>query len=156
MSTLMPPGLKQALYAACERLIQDRIAVTEAAMRAAQESANSETKSSAGDKYETGRAMAQNERDRHAVQLHETRRLLAELGRIDPTVPCDTVRPGALVTTSLGRFFVATSAGKLSVAGEEEWVAMSAAAPLATALAGHRAGDEVVFNGRPVRVLAVA
>ncbi|PJJ47908.1 3-oxoacyl-ACP synthase [Hymenobacter chitinivorans] len=145
---------KQALYALCEQYVQDRLNTVLAAVQAAQESANSETKSSAGDKYETGRAMAQNERDRNLVQLQQARQLQAELQRIDPAKPCDTVRPGALVQTSMGWFFISISAGKLPVAGTD-YFAVSAAAPVAAALSGKRVGEEAGFNGKPVRVLSI-
>ena len=145
---------KPALHAACAAFVAQRIAAATAAMQAAQESANSETKSSAGDKYETGRAVAQEERNRNAAQLHQARQLQAELARISPAAPCDTVRPGALVETSLGWFYVAIGAGRLA-AGGLEVTAVSAAAPVAVALRGKRAGEEAAFNGRTVRVLAV-
>ncbi len=131
-----------------------RIAAATAAMQAAQQSANTETKSSAGDKYETGREMATAERDRNAVQLHQAQQLQAELTRISPAAPCDTVRPGALAHTTLGWFYVAIGAGKL-VVGEQEVFAVSAAAPVAVALRGKRVGEEAAFNGQAVRVLAV-
>ena len=145
---------KPALHAACHAFIEQRIAAARTAMRAAQESSSSETKSSAGDKYETGREMANAERDRNAAHLQQAQQLQAELARISPDAACDTVRPGALVHTSLGWFYIGISAGKL--AGEEPAViAVSAAAPVAVALKGLRAGQEAAFNGKAVRVLAV-
>jgi transcription elongation GreA/GreB family factor len=146
--------IKPQLHAACLAYVQQRIAAATQAMQAAQESANSETKSSAGDKYETGRAMAQEERNRNAVQLREAQNLQAELTRINPEQACDTVRPGALVETSMGGFFISISAGKLTVEGKD-YFAVSAAAPVAAALSGKRAGEEAVFNGKVVRVVGV-
>jgi len=146
--------LKSQLYAACVAYVQERIDACQAAIQAAQESANSETKSSAGDKYETGRAMAQNERDRNAVQLQQAQQLLGELQRINPELSCDTVRPGALVHASTGRFYVGISAGKLVVEGQD-YFAVSAAAPVAAALAGKRAGEQAIFNGLLIRIEAV-
>ncbi|AYA35584.1 3-oxoacyl-ACP synthase [Hymenobacter oligotrophus] len=145
---------KRSLYTACQTYVQQRIDTCQAAIQAAQESANSETKSSAGDKYETGRAMAQNERDRNAVQLHEAKKLLAELERIDPEKPCDAVWPGALVRTNIGQFYVGISAGKLAIDGAE-YFAVSAAAPIAAALSGKRAGEQATFNGKQIRIEAV-
>ena len=145
---------KPALHALCQTFIEQRIDAARTAMRAAQESSSSETKSSAGDKYETGREMANAERDRNAAHLQQAQQLQAELARINPETPCDTVRPGALVTTSLGRFYISIGAGKLPAAGPEVF-AVSAAAPVAAALKGRRAGEEALFNGQPVRVLAV-
>jgi transcription elongation GreA/GreB family factor len=147
--------LKSTLYAHCQSYVQDRLTAIQAAIDAAQESANSETKSSAGDKYETGRAMAQNERDRNLVQLAEARKLQAELLRIDPTRPCDSVHPGALVHTSLGRFFISISAGQLTVEGAD-YFAVSAAAPVALALSGKRAGEQALFNGKTIQIELVS
>jgi hypothetical protein len=147
---------KPVLHAACLAFIQERIDAARTAMQAAQESSSSETKSSAGDKYETGREMANAERDRNAAHLQQAQQLQAELLRISPDAVCDTVRPGALVLTSMGRFYISVSAGKLVVAGvPDEVFAVSAAAPVAAALKGLRAGEQVVFNGKPVRVVAV-
>lgn len=125
-------------------------------MAAAQESSNSETKSSAGDKYETGREMANQERDRHAAQLHEAQHLLAALQKMNPELCSDTVRPGALITTNLGLFYLSIGAGKLATAEGQEFVAVSPAAPILAALNGKRVGEEVLFNGKKVQVLAVA
>ncbi|MBC8083398.1 MAG: 3-oxoacyl-ACP synthase [Hymenobacter sp.] len=150
----MAPYLKPQLHAACAAFVSERIEAAQAAMRTAQESANSETKSSAGDKYETGRAMAQEERNRNAVQLQQALQLQGELSRISPALPCDTVRPGALVTTGLGQFYIGISAGKLTVAGQD-YFAVSAAAPIAAALAGKRVGEEAVFNGKPIRITLI-
>ena len=143
---------KSALHALCHTFIDQRIAAARTAMQAAQESSSSETKSSAGDKYETGREMANAERDRNAAHMQQAQQLQAELARISPDASCDTVRPGALVHTSLGVFYISISAGKLE--GHDVFV-VSAAAPVAVALKGLRAGQEAVFNGKAVRVLAV-
>ena len=152
-----PPLLpKAACYAACLAYVQMRLAAARAGMAAAQESSNSETKSSAGDKYETGRAMAQQERDRHAAQLHEAQQLLAALQKLQPELPCDTVRLGALAATSLGVFYVSIGAGRLRTAEGQEVLAVSAAAPVVAALAGRRAGEEVVFNGQKIQVQAIS
>lgn len=145
---------KPSLHAACLAFIEERISAARTAMQAAQESSSSETKSSAGDKYETGREMANAERDRNAAHMQQAQQLQAELARINPEAPCDTVRPGALVTTSMGQFYLSISAGKLPVDGAEVF-AVSAAAPVAVALKGLRAGEEAVFNGKTVQVLGV-
>ena len=143
---------KPALHALCHAFVAQRIEAARTAMQAAQESSRSETKSSAGDKYETGREMANQERDRNAAHLQQAQQLQAELARIDPALPCDTVRPGALVSTSLGRFYISISAGKLE---DADVFAVSAAAPVAVALRGLRAGQEAVFNGKAARIEAV-
>lgn len=148
-------SIKQQLYAQCEHYVQQRIETAKLAMEAAQESANSESKSSAGDKYETGRAMAQLERDRHAQLLAQARKMEQELQRLNVGKLYETVQPGSLVTTNRGTFFISISAGKLSVAGAD-YFAVSPASPVATALSGHKADDTLTFNNVAYQIVSVS
>ncbi|RZJ86180.1 MAG: 3-oxoacyl-ACP synthase [Hymenobacter sp.] len=147
---------KSALYKACLTYVEQRINQARIGMTIAQEASNTETKSSAGDKYETGRAMAQQERDRHAVQLYEAQQLLDVLQRLSAELLCDTVRLGAVVETDIGLFYVSIGAGKLRTAEGQEFLAVSSVAPVIVALSGRRAGEDIVFNGRVIRVLTVS
>ena len=144
---------KKALYDACLTYVQQRIDTATEAMRAAQESANSESKSSAGDKYETGRAMAQLERDRHAQLLADARRMRQELEQID-LVPAAAVRPGSLAKTDQGTFFISISAGRISLEGRD-YMAVSAASPIGAALRGKRVGEVAIFNNSRYVVEAI-
>jgi hypothetical protein len=145
---------KQALLSLCQAYVQQRIDTARQAMEAAQESANQEEKSSAGDKYETGRAMAQLERDRHAQLLAEALKLGQDLNRLNVEKQYETVQPGSVVTTNRGAFFISISAGKFSLDGTD-YFAVSPASPIATALAGRKRGEEVTFNKMVYKVLDV-
>lgn len=145
---------KEALLALCQTYVQQRIDTAKQAMQAAQESANSESKSSAGDKYETGRAMAQLERDRHAQLLAEAMKLNQELTRLNIDKKYDIIQPGSLVVTNRGAFFISISAGKLTLSGKD-YFAVSAASPIATVLAGKKTGDSATFNKLTYQILNV-
>lgn len=145
---------KKSLYDQCLTYVQKRIDTARQAMESAQEAANSESKSSAGDKYETGRAMAQLERDRNAQLLAEARKVEGDLTHINIEKTYETVQPGSIVTTNRGAFFVSIGAGKLTLDGVD-YFAVSAASPIATALAGRKTGDTVVFNKLTYEVLEV-
>lgn len=136
---------KQALYTHCQQYVRQRIETARSAMNAAQEAANEESKSSAGDKYETGRAMAQIERDRHAQLLAEALKLEQDLIQIDIDKPMAVVRPGSLVVTDRGRFFISISVGKIKLESAD-YFAVSAASPIGAQLLGRKAGDVVTFN----------
>ncbi len=123
-------------------------------MNAAQEAANSESKSSAGDKYETGRAMAQLERDRHAQLLAEALKVERDLKQIQPDKSYEAVQPGSVAVTNRGVFFISIGAGKLSLNGKD-YFAVSPASPIGVALAGRKAGDSVAFNKLPYQILEV-
>ena len=70
-----------------------------------QESLDSETKSSAGDKYETGRAMVQIELEKNQAQYNKFLKLKNELKQIDPIVIKSKIEYGSIVVTNNGNFF---------------------------------------------------
>ncbi|CCH55665.1 hypothetical protein BN8_04943 [Fibrisoma limi BUZ 3] len=146
--------VKLRLFAQCQTYVEQRIETAQKAMEAAQESANSESKSSAGDKYETGRAMAQIERDRHAQQLAEALKVKKELEQLSVEKPVTTVQPGSLVTTSRGAFFLSISAGKITLDGVD-YFAISPASPIGSKLLGKAPGDELTFNTVTYRILEI-
>lgn len=139
--------LKDQLFTACAQYVQQRLDSAKQAMHQAQEAANSEEKSSAGDKYETGRAMAQIARDQAAQQLDEALKLQNSLSRIKQEKTTDRVGPGSLVKTTTHLFFIAIPAGKILVEGEEV-LAVSLSSPLGKSLAGLKAGDSFPFQGK--------
>ncbi|MEM7036551.1 MAG: GreA/GreB family elongation factor, partial [Bacteroidota bacterium] len=150
----MAENRKTALYEACRAQIARRIETATAAMEAAQKAANSETKSSVGDKYETGRAMMQRERDKAALQLAAANELAKILDEIDPTHTCTEAELGAVVDTSRGTFFLAVAAGLLNIDGQKCF-AVSPASPVGKAMLGKKVGDSFVVNGNTFEMKAV-
>src|SRR3954463_6535110 len=98
---------KQQLKDSCTKILQQRIKTAEDAMKQAQDAANSEDKSSAGDKYETSRAMGQLDRDMYAKQLEEAKRELASLEEFPITTVHDKVTLGTVVICKDYLFFIA-------------------------------------------------
>ncbi|GAB3991687.1 hypothetical protein GCM10028807_22390 [Spirosoma daeguense] len=147
--------IKQTLFSLCQTYVQQRINTARMAMEAAQEAANSESKSSAGDKYETGRAMAQLERDRNAQLLGEALKLQQDLNRLAVDKIYETAQPGSMVITNRGTFYISISAGKLTFSGKD-YFAVSPASPIATSLSGRKAGDTVTFNQQTYQILSVS
>ena len=66
MTDLEKIAFKEKLRSQCIALIEERMQLAAEAMQQAQDAANAEEKSSAGDKYETGRAMNHIQKDLHA------------------------------------------------------------------------------------------
>jgi transcription elongation GreA/GreB family factor len=138
---------KQQLYALCRAYIEQRIATAQDAIRTAQSSANEETKSSAGDKYETGRAMMQLEIEKNTIQLAEAQKLKQLLEQIDPERKMNKVQLGSLVITDQGNFYIAISVGQLQHDGKT-YFAIAPTSPIGLKLNGHMAGDVVSFNSK--------
>jgi len=145
---------KTSLKKAAEPLITARIAMTQSAINNAQEAANSEDKSSAGDKYETGRAMGHLEKDMYSRQQAENRKELEQLKKVNTDVICTTAQTGAFVKCSGYSFFIAIGLGKQLVENQPVFF-LSPQAPLAKLLLHKRAGDTFLFNKTETEILEV-
>ena len=145
---------KTALHARCLALVQQKLDEAEAALRQAQAAANEETKSSAGDKYETGRAMMHLEKEKIASQRAEILKLKKVLDQINPSRHTERVRLGSVVETTMGWFYVAVGLGEVTVEKQAYFI-ISPAAPLGRLLWEKSADEQFTFNGKVVKIKQV-
>jgi hypothetical protein len=146
--------LKSELHGRCLAIVNQRIDTIRKAIAEAQATANDETKSSAGDKYETTRSMMQLEIEQNAAQLAEAVKLKDVLQRIDPVVSTVSIQPGSLVVTNNGNFYIAVSVGALVIQGET-YIVLSSASPVGALMMGSKAGHQFVFNRKTFEVQQV-
>ena len=146
--------IKAALLEEVRELIDQKIAVSQKLMNDAQNSANNETKSSVGDKFETGRAMMHMERDKNAHILSEAKKLEMFLNQIKADRVFDQVAFGSVVETSFGNYFISIAAGRIIIE-EKKYFAISPQAPLAKEMMHKKIGDTVTFNDNPLKILDV-
>ena len=84
-------AIKQHLYNHCLKFVNTRFQTIQKTINEIQESLTSETKSSAGNKHETGRAMLQLEREKAGNQLAEVQKTKAMLSKIDVEKSSDVI-----------------------------------------------------------------
>ena len=123
-------------------------------MKDLEESLENESKSSAGDKYETGREMINLEFGKLNGQLMEFRKLQETLLKAWRNVPATNIQLGSLVKTSVANYFIAIPAGEISD-GTEKFYAIGANSPVAQALLGKKKGAQFNFNGTMNRITSV-
>jgi transcription elongation GreA/GreB family factor len=146
--------LRDTLYNLALEFIDNRIKTIRQAMAETQDSADSETKSSAGDKYETGLSMMQLDMEKQAEQLNEairTRTALEQIRLLDEMSATTGIRPGSVVETNNGNFYISISAGQLKT-NDKTYFAISPATPIGSKLIGLKSGDEFSFNGKNYKV----
>jgi transcription elongation GreA/GreB family factor len=146
--------LKEQLHQQCVNYVQQRMDAAQQAIAEAQQAANNDTKSSAGDKYETGREMAQQETNRNLTQLNEANKLMVALNRIGTGAQSITAEAGSIIKTNQGNFYLSISAGNIRI-NNEAYVAISTASPVGLKLKGTRTGDHFEFNGKHYSVIEV-
>lgn len=105
---------------------------------------NNDTKSSMGDKYETGREMLQQEINNLQRQLNETLNQQAVLQKIT-SEPSLKVQNGALVKTDKGLFYVSVSVGEITF-NDQKIMTVSVESPLIKAMSGKTKGDQFMIN----------
>lgn len=133
--------LKEELYEHCKGFINSRVSRIKTNIDATQEALTSETKSSAGDKHETGRAMIQLEREKLGIQLAEAEKVNHALSKVQIDNSTEHVGVGSLVYTNKATYFLGISAGEY-----KNIFCVSAMTPIGKLLLGRSIGDTVGFN----------
>ena len=117
-------------------------------------SRDSATKSSAGDKHETSRAMMQIELDNSEVQLQKLKALLSSLNNINPNRQSKTIGLGSWVETNEGNYFFTIGLGKYVFKGDTIFV-ISPLSPIGLLFKDQKEGDVVVFQNRKIEIKKV-
>jgi transcription elongation GreA/GreB family factor len=143
--------LKLSLYQYCQGFIDDRSARVKSQISAIQSALDSETKSSAGDKHETGRAMLQLEREKLGHQLAEVQALHRVMQKLDISSKKTAAALGSLVKTTGANYFLAISAGEFK-GGTSTTYCISLNTPIGIMLLGKTVGDTIAFNGKVLEI----
>lgn len=135
-------------------LLEQKVTTLQADIASTLNARNSDTKSSAGDKHEVGRAMVQQELDQQEAQLGKLRALQQELERVPPDRAYERVAFGSLVATDHGTYFISIGIGPVDLDGDDCFV-ISLASPAGQALKDKRVGEVVSFSGRAITIKGI-
>ena len=147
-------NIKQELYSQCLNFVESRIEAIKSNIEEIQQSLLSETKSSVGDKHETGRAMIQLEREKSGEQLRDAEALKEVLFKVNPLSTTLKITLGSVVYTSDLNYFIAISTGQIRINGIA-FFAISPQTPIGQKLIGKTIGDEVVFRDKTFKITKV-
>ena len=148
-------SLKQNVIAHLRTILVNKLEVIHKAMEEAQLAANQEEKSSAGDKYETGRAMSQNLRDLNARQFEEAKLALVAFDKAAQNQAYKTGESGALIETAEFLYFLGPGLGKVSIPEGPEIISLSPIAPLGKLFLGKKKGQTIEFQKRKIEILEI-
>ncbi|MFI5137229.1 MAG: 3-oxoacyl-ACP synthase [Sphingobacteriales bacterium] len=146
--------LKKELHKQCLDYVQKCMGAAQLGIDEAEKASKDDTKSSAGDKYETGREMMQQETNRNIAQLVEANKLKIALNKINPNIVTNEVGAGSVVITGSGNFYIAISAGLLRV-NNENYYAISPASPVGIGLRGKKTGEQFKLNDKIFLIIQV-
>ena len=139
-------NIKEELYKECELYVKKRLQTVEEAITSHQKALQSETKSSAGDKHETGRAMLQLEMEKASQQLSGIAQMKEVLAKLNINNASSNVCLGSVAVTTSANYFVSISVGLLTV-DNKKYFAISPSSPIGKLILGKKEGETFVFNG---------
>lgn len=151
---LKPSNIRENLHQQCVEFVENRFQTIQNTINDIQESLTSETKSSAGDKHETGRAMLQLEREKAGYQLLEIQKIKEQLSKISLSKSSKSIRFGSIIFTSKSNYFIAISAGELQFKNDL-FYAISPTTPIAQLLLSKTTGSEISFRDITFKILNV-
>jgi hypothetical protein len=138
----------------CKRVLDEKINQLSAALNEVTEASNSESKSSAGDKHETTKAMMQIEQEKLSKQLSELNTQKNELDKI-VIHNSSNINQGSLIETNNGTFFIAISLGKIKAEGKDVFV-ISNQSPIGKQLLNLNGNKHFELNNVKYEVMSVS
>ncbi|MBN1253611.1 MAG: hypothetical protein JXR51_09760 [Bacteroidales bacterium] len=138
-------SLKELIYNELLNIVDKKIATAKQAIESAKESRDNDTKSSVGDKYETGRVMMQIEMENHEIQLSKALKQKGELLQINIKKEYKKAASGSLVITNQGNYFISIGIGKIDV-NNEIFFSISLASPLGMLIFDKKVGAKFQFQ----------
>ncbi len=135
---------KSKIIATCKSLLEDKLETMENELRLLALDVAADTKSSAGDKFETSREMTNAEREKISGQVVLAKKQLGILSSIENN-NTDQVGSGNLIETNKALIFISISLGVVEL-DKLKVMVISPLSPLAQALIDAKKGDKVNFN----------
>ena len=137
--------IKEKLFFHCENYLQKRKDLLEQRKNELQLALTSETKSSAGDKHETGRAMIQIEREKLGNQLLLLEKEFQKLRSLKNHYNTGIVSLGSVVRTDNGNYYIALAAESCDIE-IYTYYCISPISPIGKLLLGKKVKEHIKFN----------
>ncbi len=142
----MDTTFKHIVFQKCQDLLSEKMNALQTEIKELVDQASNDSKSSAGDKHETGRAMMQQEQAHLGKLLSALEQQKSIIDKLNHQFPSQVISDGSLVFTSDKSFYIAIPLGRI-LAGEQEVHVISAESPLGAKLKGKKIGDNIEMNG---------
>ena len=137
-------SFKLEVINACKKQILDKLTILEKELKYLHYDMEEDTKSSAGDKYEVSREMANAEISKLQSQVYTMNQSMTTLNTLS-TESKPVVGMGSLIKTDKNWIFIGVSLGQIKI--EDHIVmAISLSSPLAQQFEGRKIGEQIAYN----------
>ena len=124
------------------------------AIKMVQDSSNNNSKSTAGDKHDTERAMAQLEIEKLQKQYAVLIEDIKQFNKSEKGGLSETVSLGSLVQLNHMFLFISCGLGKIDVDNKTVF-SVSLEAPIAKQIIGKKIGDEILINNVKNKIISI-
>ncbi|MEP7265601.1 MAG: 3-oxoacyl-ACP synthase [Bacteroidota bacterium] len=146
---------RKKVYEKCMQYLNEHIHDLNDRLTEIRQSMEGESKSSAGDKHETSRAMLHLEQEKLGSQLQEALLQQNALQQYEHVTDTGTVKNGSLMHTDKGYIYLTVPLGKLHV-GETDVMVISQRSPLGMQLLGKKVGDLIKQQAINFKILEIS
>lgn len=115
---------------------------------------NAASKSTAGDKHDTARAMMHLEEEKIALQIQRLQQFEKLLHKINPKSECEIIGLGSLILTNKGWLYISAAIGSIELNGQKVML-ISLASPVGKSLKDEKVGFVTRINSQEWKVLEV-
>lgn len=148
------PHIKSQLYQEIYHRVEQNIQEAQLAYAQAKESRDSDTKSSAGDKYETGREMMQREMDKCSALVDQNKQSLQIIQYMSIHRTYESVDKGALIITDKGIYYLLVGLGKISL-DQKDYFAISTESPIGSLFLGKKIGEYILLRDQKITIQGI-
>ena len=146
--------IKKRLFNHCKAHLEKKMDILEQQKKRLHKDLTSETKSSAGDKHETGRAMIQLEREKLGNQIHEIELNYQKLNTIKDVKTSTIISLGSLIFTDKANYYISVAADSCKV-NSKVFYCISSQSPIGKLLIGKKINESIIFNDRESTILEI-
>ena len=146
--------IKQYLLLSCQQQIMQKHTLVQDKIKSIAQALDVVTKSSAGDKHQTTRAMLQIDREQAGERLAEIEKTFEVLQKINLTKTTSKVHLGSLVTTNNGLFFLSVSLGVVTYQNTM-YYCIGLQTPIGKLLTGKHVGDSFCFRETTYQIKSI-
>lgn len=146
--------MKEELVTHLKKLLEAKLLASQNNFKEIQESLLNDSKSSAGDKHETARAMAQIELEQAGKQLNEVEKLIQNFKLIN-FEETKHIKLGSLIETENCYFFLSLALGKIEITSKPIYC-IGIQAPLTQTILGKKVKESISFNNQTSVILSIS
>ena len=150
----MSIDLKKELLEQVFKQIDDKISILQSELKVYKDSAENETKSTAGDKHDTSKSMMQLEQEKMGAQLSDLLNQKSVLLNITVKTKQKSIGLGSLVYTNNGNFFLSIFSKQI-ILNSVNYFPVSIQSPIGKELLKSKKGSTITINAKQYTVIDI-